>query len=122
MAGFLSGTTGYVKVGVITYRFGKWKITIKAGTPKVTNFAGSGYQQIVPGVVMATITLSGAYDSGNMPLAANSVYAFHLGMDTGVELAIPAQVSGIEADNDVEGTPTVSVTAESTGVFTAAIT
>lgn len=122
MAGFLSGTTGFVKLGVTTYKFGKWKLAIKGGTPKVTNFAGAGYQQLVPGVISGTLSLSGAYDQGNMPLTINTSYVFYCGFDTGIQLSVTAQVSSIDMDNDVEDTPRVNVTAESTGSFTASIT
>ncbi len=118
---FLSGTTGYVKVGSATYAFGKWKLALKGGAPKVTNFAGLGYQQLVGGVKAGTITLSGAYDQGNMPLQINTTYTFHLGLALGIELALPAQVSDIDVDNDVEDAPRVTVTAQSTGEFNAQI-
>lgn len=116
-----SGVTGYVAVGAAIYPFGKWKSAMKGGTPKTTNFTTGGYQTVVPGVVESTITLSGPWNVGSMPLAINGVYVFHLGVDAGIELLVTAQVSGLEPDNDVEGTPSVSVTATSTGAFTAAI-
>jgi hypothetical protein len=117
-----SGTTGFVKLGAATYAFGKWKLAIKGGTPPVTNFTGGGFQQIVPGVVKGTLTLSGPWDYGNMPLVVNTSYVFHLGLDTGIELVVTAQVSGIEPEDDVEDAARVTVTAESNGAFTAAIT
>ena len=116
-----SGTTGYVKLGTTTYAFGKWKVTFKAGAPKVTNFTGSGYQQLVAGVVSGTLTLTGPYDNGNMPLVAGTTYVFHCGSDTGVELTFSAIVTQIEVDDEVEDACRVNVTAESTGSFTAAI-
>lgn len=121
MAGFLSGTTGFVKLGSTTYKFGKWKLALKAGNPKTTNFAGGGYQSLVTGVISGTVTCSGAYDTGNMALAVGSSYAFHLGLDTGVELTATFLVTSVDVDNDVEGTPQISVTGESTGTFTSAI-
>ncbi|HEY1191121.1 MAG TPA: hypothetical protein VGE74_26035 [Gemmata sp.] len=117
-----SGKSGYVAVGDVPFAFGKWKLAMKAGTPKTTNFLSGGFQTVVPGVIEGTITLSGPWDVGNMPIGVNGVYPFHLGLDTGVELVVTAQVSGIDADNDVEGTPSVSVTATTTGSFSAAIT
>ncbi|VTR93207.1 unnamed protein product [Gemmata massiliana] len=119
--GYLSGKTGYVQLGSTTYSFGKWKLSMKAGTPKITNWTTNGFQAVVPGVVAATISCSGPWNFGRTPVTLNSVYAFHLGLDTGVELVVNAQVSAIEPENDVEGTPAVSITAESTGTFTASI-
>lgn len=118
---FLSGTTGFVKIGSTTYKFGKWKLSMKSGVPKTNNFAGGGFQSNVAGMVGATLTFSGPYDQGSMAFAVNTSYAFICGLDTGVELTVTARVSGIDVDNDVEGTPQVSVTAESTGSFTASI-
>lgn len=115
-----SGITGFVKLGSTTYAFGKWSLAMKAGTPKVTNFT-SAYQAVVAGVVSATLTLSGPWDYGNMPLVIGTSYVFHLGLDTGVELSLTAIVSGITPENDVEDAARVTVTAESNGSFTAAI-
>lgn len=117
----LSGKTGYVKVGSTDYAFGKWKVGIKGGAPKITNWKTGGFQKVVPGVVLGDLTLNGPMDAGSMPLAVNTTYTFHLGMDTGIELAVPAQVTGIDVDNDVEDAPRVSVTATSNGEFTASI-
>jgi hypothetical protein len=117
----LSGKTGYTKLGSAIYPFGKWKFSIKAGSPKVTNFTSLGFQALVGGVISGTVTLSGPWNVGSTPVAANGVYVFHLGLDTGIELVVTAQVTAIDPENDVEGTPQVSVTAESTGPFTAAI-
>lgn len=118
---FYSGTTGYVTIGTTPYAFGKWKLAIKGGSPKVTNFLSLGFQGVVPGVIQGDITLSGPYNVGGMPLAINGVYVFHLGIYTGVEIVVTAQVTNIEPDDDVDGTPQLSVTATSTGIFTASI-
>lgn len=118
---FLPGTTGYVAIGATTYAFGKWKLAIRGGTPKVTNWSGGGYQQLVAGVVAGTVTVSGAWNVGGMPVAIGALYTFHLGLGTGIELIVNAIVSAIDPENDVEDTPRVSVTAESSGAFVAVI-
>lgn len=120
--GYLSGKSGYVKVGAGTYSFGKWRLPMKGGAPKVTNFTSLGFQALVPGIISGTVILSGPWNVGNTPIAVGFAYVFHLGLDTGLELAVTALVTDITPENDVEGTPQVSVTAESTGPFTAAIT
>lgn len=117
----LSGTTGYVKLGATTYAFDKWKIAMRGGAPKVTNFTGGGYQQLVAGVVAGTVTLSGPFNSGSMALAVGTSYAFVLGMTTGVELTVTALVTGIDVEDAVEDAPRITVTAESTGTFTASV-
>ncbi len=118
---FLSGTTGFVSVGAAVFAFDKWRLSIKSGAPKTTNFTGAGFQTNVAGVVGGSLSLSGPYDRGAMPFAANAVYNFTLGMDAGVSIVVPARVTGIDVDNSVEDAPRVSLTAESTGTFTAAI-
>lgn len=118
---FISGTAGSVKIGSTPYGFDKWRIAMRSNLPKVTNFTGGGYQQNVGGVVGGTLTLSGPFDSTAMGFTVNTSYVFVLGMDTGVSLTVTARVAGIEVDNSVEDAPRVSVTAESTGSFTAAI-
>jgi hypothetical protein len=117
---FLSGTTGYVKFGSTSYAFDKWSIDIEAGTPSVTNFS-SAYQALVTGVIKATINLSGPFNSTAMAVAAGSSYAIHLGMDTGVELTCTALIANLKMDNAVEDAPRISVTARSTGSFTASV-
>lgn len=119
---FLSGTTGYVKLGSTSYSFDKWRMDMKANAPKVTNFTSAGYQVLVAGVIGGTLTLSGPINSGSMALAMNSVYTFHLGLDTGVELAVSAIVTGLVPENDVNDSPRVTVTAETSGAFTSSIT
>lgn len=119
--GYLSGTSGFVKLGATDYAFGKWKIALRSGAPKVTNFTSGGYQEIVGGVIAGTITLNGPYNQGAMALAANTSYVFHLGMDTGVEFSLTARITNLEVDNDTEDAPRVTVTAESSGSFTASI-
>lgn len=71
----------------------------------------------------ATLSIDGPYDQGNMPLVCGIQYIFHLGFDstTGVELAVVAQVDEITPSNDAEGAPNVTITAQSTGAFSASI-
>lgn len=117
-----SGSTGFVKLGSTAYAFGKWKIAMKSGTPNVTNFTSAGYRQLVAGIIQGTLTCSGPYNSGSMPLAMNTSYVWHLGMDTGIELSVTATLTGLEVDNDVEDAPRINITAEISGSFTSSVT
>lgn len=119
---YLSGATGFVKLGATAYPFGKWKVSMKAGTPKVTNWTTSGFQALVAGIISATLTASGAINNGSTAITVGQSYVFHLGMDTGVEVSFTAIVSALEPENDVEDAARFSITAESTGTFTAALT
>lgn len=112
----LTGITGYVKVGGASLAFSKWKLAIKVGLPKLTNFLTQGFQKNGRGVKGATVTISGPFDAA-MPLIAGTVYEFTLGWDAGLEIVVSARVGQSDLDNDVEQNPNAGFTAESTGPF-----
>src|SRR5262245_20094087 len=121
----LSGITGYVNVGTppgVLYAFNKWKLSFKTNLPNTSSFQSAGYDDLVKGRTMATLTLSGSYN-GTMPFTAGNLYEFHLGFASSptLELVVSARVSEVSPANDYEDRPTLDVTAESTGVFTAAV-
>lgn len=117
----LSGKSGFVKLGSVSYEFSKWSMDMKSGVPDVTNWGGGGYRELVPGILSATITISGPYDSTAMALTAGNSYVFHLGFDTGLEVSCTAIVSSIRPENDVMDAPRINVTAEQSGSFVASI-
>jgi hypothetical protein len=117
---FIAGTSGSVLVGGVAYAFGKWRFAMKAGLPKVNNFT-SAYQQLVAGLISGTLTLEGPYDAGNMPIAAGTSYAFTLKFSAAVTLTVTCYVEDITPSQDIEDAARVTVTAQSTGSFTAAI-
>jgi hypothetical protein len=118
----LSGSTGFLKLGSTAYAFDKWKLSMKAGSPNVTNFTSAGYRQIVLGIISGSLTCSGPYNNGSMALVMNTSYVFHLGFDTGVELSVTATVTGIEVDNNVEDAPRINIAGEVSGSFTSSVT
>lgn len=120
MANFISGTSGSVLVGGVAYSFGKWRFQMKAGLPRVNNFT-TGYQVLVAGLLSGTLTLEGPYDGGNMPLAAGTSYAFTLKFSNAITLSVTCYVEDITPSQDIEDAARISVTAQSTGSFTAAI-
>lgn len=118
----IAGKVGFVKVGSVPYCFTKWKASMKVNPLKVTNFCSEGYQELIDGIKSATITLSGAYDEGNMPLTVGTQYTFILGWDTGIELSIDALVTDITPTvNANDEADQIEVTAESSGSFDAVI-
>jgi hypothetical protein len=117
----ISGIAGSTTVGGVTYAFGKWKLSFKSGLPKVNNFT-SVYQQLVTGLLSATLTLDGPYDGGNMPLTAGATYVFVCKFSSAITLTLSAIVESIDPTQDIEDAARVSVTAQSSGSFTAAIT
>lgn len=119
-ANFISGTSGSVLVAGVAYAFGKWRFQMKSGLPKVNNFT-SAYQVLVAGLLSGTLTLEGPYDGGNMPLAAGTSYAFTLKFSNAITLTVTAFVEDITPSQDIEDAARISVTAQSTGSFTAAI-
>lgn len=118
----LSGKSGSTNIGATSYSFGKWKVALKTNLPKVTNWNSGGFQQLVSGITEATLTISGPYDAGNMPFTVGNSYIWLLNWTNVLGLSVPAIIESIDADNDVDGNPTISITARSSGNFTAAIT
>jgi hypothetical protein len=118
---FASGKDGAVLVGSTPYAFGKWDLDINTKAVPTNNFTSQGFNDNVAGFTGGTITLQGPWDIGSMPLTSGTVYTFNLnnGITT---IPVPARVTNIKPSNDAEGTPTVSVTAVSKGVFTPSIT
>jgi hypothetical protein len=117
----VGGPSGSVLVGGVAYAFGKWRISMKTGLPRVNNFT-SAYQQLVAGLTSATISIDGPYDGGNMPLTAGTSYAFTLRVNGAISLVVTALVGEINPSQDIEDAARISITAESNGSFTAAVT
>ncbi len=114
----LSGKTGYVTVGGLAFRFGKWSLPMTCRTPAANNFVDAPYEVYVSGLLGAKLTCSGPYDAGNMPLVIGNAYVFVLGFTPGIFLTTPAIVNGLTATDDVEGNPQIEVSAQVSGVFT----
>ena len=117
----LSGIGAATTVGGVTYAFGKWRLSFKSGLPKVNNFT-SVYQQLVVGLLSATLTLEGPYDGGNMPLTAGTSYVFVCKWSNAIILTVTALVESIDGSQDIEDAGRVTVTAQTSGSFTASIT
>ncbi len=120
---YLSGKTGYVIVtpsanagggDSVFFSFAKWRLSIKVGKPKVTNFNTAPYQALVSGIYAATVTLDGPYNQGSMPLQAGLQYDFVLGWAENIFITVSCIVD-LELTNDVDGNPAVMVSGESTG-------
>lgn len=119
---YISGKSGGVKVGATAYSFGKWKALMKMNLPSITNFTSGGAQALLDAIKRATITLVGPYNQGNMPFVVGTTYTWLLHFTDAINLSIPAKVESIDVDNDVETNPVITITAQSDGTFTAAIT
>jgi hypothetical protein len=120
---YISGKAGAVYISTTAYSFGKWKVTFKAGAPKITNFTTAGFQALLAGIISATISVSGPYNNGNMGFTVGNTYTFILYFDHAntISLSVPVILTSIDSDDDVEGSPHITLTGESTGTFTAAI-
>ncbi len=116
---FVSGNEGYVQLGATRYTFGKWSLAMDFGVKKFNAF-GHNFQRTTAGAVAGQITAEGPYNAGNMPLAGNTVYTFHLGFAPGLELLLNARVSNLEYATEIGGTDPsqIKLTAESDGEFT----
>ena len=89
--------------------------------PKVNNFNGGGFQQVVAGLTGGTINLTGPWDVGNMPLTCGNSYSFTLAVNNTVNILVSAIVNNITIDDDVEDAARVKVSAKTNGSFTAAL-
>lgn len=119
---YLSGLTGAISLGTTAYAFGKWKAAFNTKTIPVNNFTSGGYQALVKGFTKATITASGPYNQGNMPLTCGNTYTFNLTLTAGTVLTATGVLGDMTMSNDAEGNPQVDITAESTGSFAASFT
>jgi hypothetical protein len=117
----LAGKSGAISLGGTAYAFGKWTADMSADILDVTVFTSSGYKANIAGLVGAKITADGPFNSTAMALTAGNSYAFVLTMDSGVTLTVTARVGNINVVTDVKDAVRVSISAESTGSFTAAL-
>lgn len=119
----LAGITGSVAIADDVYAFTKWTIEMKCVVVKANNFTGGGYQQVVAGMVSATLTLEAlTYDAGNMPFACGSKYDFTLSYSDTISLDITILIETISVTVDYEAGQPVKISGQSDGSFTAAIT
>ena len=119
----LSGIVGSVMIGTTAYAFGKWSLSMRTNLIPVNNFTGGGFQQLVPGVKRAELTLDSlTYDQGNMPFTVGQKYTFILGYTATVNNTIAIYVETIEPTVDYDGAQPIKITGQSDGAFTAAIT
>ena len=113
----LSGITSYCNVGGPSLSTGKWKAAHHTKAVPVNNMNGGGFEQNVQGLTGSDVTMSAPYDAGNMPFTSGEVYNWHLGLMPGLEILVPARITNLEMDEDVDGAPVVNITAKSTGSF-----
>lgn len=119
----LSGITGSVKIGSTPYAFSKWSLEMKCVVVKANNFTGGGYQQVVPGLCSATLTLeANTYDQGNMAFTVGNFYSFILGYTATISVTVSMLIESISPSIDVEGGQPIKITGQSNGSFTASIT
>jgi hypothetical protein len=118
----LSGVTGSVKIGALSYAFGKWTLAMKSNALIVNNFTGGGYQQVTGGVLSADLTLDAlTYDQGNMPFSCGTTYTFILGYNATTTVTVAIFIESIEPTVDYDGAQPIKISGKSNGPFTAAI-
>ncbi len=118
---YLSGLSGNVLVGGTAYSFKSWKLSMKNKLINRNNFTVGGYNRFITGFQGATLTLQGPYNAGNMPLVCGASYVFTLQWSVSLSIIIVCFVESLDPDDDAEDGPNVSVTAQASGTFTAAI-
>lgn len=118
----LAGISGFVKISTTAYAFTKWSVEMRCNIVKANNFTGGGYQQIVAGLVSATLTLEAlSYDEGNMAFTAGQSYAFTLGYTVSITLTLTVLIESITPTIDYEGNENIKIVGQSNGSFTAGI-
>jgi hypothetical protein len=124
MAGtYLAGKGGHVVLTpATTVAFRSWKVSMKAVGLKINDFTCQGFQTLIVGFFSASLTLDGAYFAGATGLTVGNVYTFELGYSASLLLDLQALVTDITPTVDAEKEETLSVTADSTGPFTASVT
>ncbi len=74
----------------------------KQDLPKVNNFNGLGFQNVVGGLNGGALTFEGPWDVGNMPIVVGNAYTFICGVNTATAVTVNALVGKIDFGTDVE--------------------
>jgi hypothetical protein len=117
MPTYVSGISGSVQIGAISYAFKKWSMDIDTNLPKVNNFL-SIFQQLVAGIRSANLTLEGPYYEGSYPpFIGGNLYIFILNFDNAQGLTGDFLIEKMTPSQDVEDAARLHITARSTGNF-----
>lgn len=121
-ANFIPGKSGGMLQGSTAQAWKKWTCKMFAKLGETPNFLAGGYMTRVTGMVDATVTLSGAYDGGNMPWVVNTSYSVVLQFTSLVTLTLATICESITPSVDVTEPEALEVTLQNNGSFTAAVT
>ncbi len=121
-ANFIPGKSGGMLQTATAQAWKKWTAKMFAKLGETPNFLAGGYMTRVPGMTDATVTLSGAYDLGNMPWVVNTAYAVTLQFTSMVTLVISTLCESITPSVDVTEPEQLEVVLQNTGAYTAAVT
>jgi hypothetical protein len=119
---FLSGKSGSVTVANASWKLREWSLDMRTDASDVTNFSSSGYRENIAGLTGGSLSMSGPYDSASMALTSGTSYSITLAASNTINFAVTARITNIRVSTSVERAVEVSVSAETTGSFTAAIT
>ncbi len=114
-----TGCLASVTVGSTTFAFDEWKFSPKNNLAKVTNFTSSCFGAYIKGITEGEITLSGPYDEGNDAWTVGNTYSIVLATSA-FTVTVPGILKGIDLDVKVDDAARLSLTLQTTGVFTAA--
>lgn len=122
----LAGKGGYCAInsgaGSSSFAFDTVKPSMKNNLAEVSNFTGQGFEQWLGGLNGCKLTMSGPYDQGNMALSLGGACTITVGYSSTTNLVVTALIETIEPEVKVKDAERISVTAQSNGPFTAAVT
>lgn len=120
---FQSGKFSAVLIGTVSQSLKSWTLTIDSKMLETSNFNTAGYRTYIAGLVGASLDVSGDLDvgpsgsGGNYGLVSGTAYTWTLEANSGVTWVVTAIISNITPKSEVDGTVTISIKAQVTGVF-----
>jgi hypothetical protein len=117
-----AGTAGSITFGAVAWELSEWSFEASANLLDITTFAAGGYRVKIPGLVAGRITARGPYETGSMALTVGAAVSVAMTVGGAITFTVPCIVGSISVSQAVEQFGQVSVSLESTGSFTAAIT
>lgn len=122
-----AGKDAYSKVDSVRYPFSEWTLDMETDAVVVAVFDDDGFDDNLEGRSRATLTLSGPYNTDDMPFTSGYSYDFVLGVGgsgvDAVEFPVTARITKITAKTATASREPAGVTIQAMvrGTFTKGI-